>query len=109
MEEHDAKAYLVNTGWNGTGKYFEKHAPSLMPFWTAALNGSTKHIPIMNLTIPTKLPNVSSDILDHVILTRMLRNRKKKAVSLATKYIKNFDKYCDTGCPRSDTFGPQLP
>lgn len=67
MKEHNAKAYLVNTGWNGTGKRISlKETRAIID---AILDGSidkapTKHIPIMNLTVPVELPNVSSDILD---------------------------------------------
>ncbi len=113
MEEHDAKAYLVNTGWNGTGKRISlKETRAIID---AILDGSieqapTKHIPIMNLTIPTKLPNVSSDILDPRDTYQDVKEWEKKAVSLATKYIKNFDKYCDTQAARDlIPSGPQLP
>ena len=113
MEEHDAKAYLVNTGWNGTGKRISlKETRAIID---AILDGSieqapTKHIPIMNLSIPTKLPNVSSDILDPRDTYQDVKEWEKKAVSLATKYIKTFDKYCDTQAARDlIPSGPQLP
>jgi len=113
MKEHDAKAYLVNTGWNGTGKRISlKETRAIID---AILDGSidkapTKHIPIMNLTIPTQLPNVSSEILDPRDTYQDTKEWETKAVSLATKYIKNFEKYCDTQAARDlIPSGPQLP
>ncbi len=67
MDEHKAKAYLVNTGWNGTGKRISiKETRAIID---AILDGSiekakTAHIPFLNLTIPVSLPNVSEGILD---------------------------------------------
>lgn len=67
MKDHHCKAYLVNTGWNGTGKRISiKETRAIID---AILSGDiekapTKHIPILNLTIPTELPGVNSGILD---------------------------------------------
>ncbi|MFN0730236.1 phosphoenolpyruvate carboxykinase (ATP), partial [Polaribacter gochangensis] len=66
MKEHNAKAYLVNTGWNGTGKRISlKDTRAIID---AILTGEidkaeTMHSPYLNLTIPKKLEGVS-DILD---------------------------------------------
>jgi len=113
MKEHDAKAYLVNTGWNGTGKRISlKETRAIID---AILDGSidkapTKNIPIMNLTIPTQLPKVSSEILDPRDTYQDAKEWETKAISLATKYIKNFEKYCDTQAARDlIPSGPQLP
>lgn len=113
MEEHGAKAYLVNTGWNGTGKRISlKDTRAIID---AILDGSiekasTKHIPIMNLTIPIKLPNVSEGILDPRDTYADPKEWEKKALSLASKYIKNFEKYCDDQAARDlIPSGPQLP
>ena len=113
MKEHGAKAYLVNTGWNGTGKRISlKETRAIID---AILDGSidkapTKHIPIMNLNIPVELPNVSSDILDPRSTYANPKEWEEKAVSLAGKYIKNFEKYCDNddACALVPS-GPQLP
>ena len=71
---------------------------------------STKHIPIMNLTIPIKLPNVSEGILDPRDTYADPKEWEKKALSLASKYIKNFEKYCDDQAARDlIPSGPQLP
>ncbi|HPX79868.1 MAG TPA: phosphoenolpyruvate carboxykinase (ATP), partial [Bacteroidales bacterium] len=113
MKEHGAKAYLVNTGWNGTGKRISlKETRAIID---AILDGSidkapTKHIPIMNLNIPVELPNVSSDILDPRSTYANPKEWEEKAISLAGKYIKNFEKYCDNddACALVPS-GPQLP
>jgi phosphoenolpyruvate carboxykinase (ATP) len=67
MKEHGAKAYLVNTGWNGTGKRISlKNTRAIID---AIISGEidemkTKRIPYLNLSIPTTLPKVLSEILD---------------------------------------------
>lgn len=98
MKEHGAKAYLVNTGWNGTGKRISlKDTRAIID---AILDGSidkaeTQTIPVMNLTFPTSLPNVSEGILDPRATYENPAEWEEKARSLAEKYIKNFEQYCD--------------
>ncbi len=98
MEEHGAKAYLVNTGWNGTGKRISlKETRAIID---AIIDGSienapTKEIPVMNLTIPTSLKGVSSSILDPRDTYANSEEWMVKAKDLAGKFIKNFEKYCD--------------
>lgn len=112
MKEHGAKAYLVNTGWNGTGKRISiKDTRAIID---AILDGSienstTRHIPILNLTIPEKLNNVSDGILDPRDSYANKSEWESKAISLATKYIANFEKYLDS--PEAHALiasGPQL-
>lgn len=99
MKEHGAKAYLVNTGWNGTGKRISlKDTRAIID---AILDGSidkatTETVPVMNLTYPTSLPNVSEGILDPRATYANVSEWEEKAKSLAAKYIKNFEQYCDT-------------
>ncbi|SEG14403.1 phosphoenolpyruvate carboxykinase (ATP) [Halpernia humi] len=99
MKEHGAKAYLVNTGWNGTGKRISlKDTRAIID---AILDGSidkveTQTIPIMNLEFPTALPNVSEGILDPRFTYDDAADWEKKARNLAARYIKNFEQYCDT-------------
>jgi phosphoenolpyruvate carboxykinase (ATP) len=99
MKEHGAKAYLVNTGWNGTGKRISlKDTRAIID---AIIDGSIDNapktqVPIMNLEIPTALPNVSEGILDPRDTYKMLQNGKKKQKILASRYIKNFEQYCNT-------------
>ncbi|MBN2485462.1 MAG: phosphoenolpyruvate carboxykinase (ATP) [Bacteroidales bacterium] len=112
MKKHNAKAYLVNTGWNGTGKRISiKDTRAIID---AILDGSiekaeTKHIPILNLTVPVKLNNVSEGILDPRDTYSNKADWETKAKSLSAKYIKNFEQYCDT--PEGKALipsGPQL-
>ena len=98
MKKHDAKAYLVNTGWNGTGKRISiKDTRAIID---AIIDGSIEksekvHVPILNLTIPKKLEKVS-DILDPRTTYANVADWESKAKSLAAKYVKNFEQYTDT-------------
>ena len=99
MKEHGAKAYLVNTGWNGTGKRISlKDTRAIID---AIIDGSIDNapktqVPIMNLEIPTELPNVSTGILDPRDTYENASDWEEKAKDLASRYIKNFEQYCDT-------------
>ena len=99
MKEHGAKAYLVNTGWNGTGKRISlKDTRAIID---AILDGSidkaeTNKIPILGLTFPTALPNVPSEILDPRDTYADASQWEAKAKDLAGKYIKYFEQYTDT-------------
>ena len=111
MKEHNAKAYLVNTGWNGTGKRISlKDTRAIID---AILDGSidnaeTVDIPYLNLTAPKALPKVS-DILDPRNTYSDVAEWEEKAKKLAGLYIKNFEKYCDTEEGRALVpAGPQL-
>ncbi|MDR1170891.1 MAG: phosphoenolpyruvate carboxykinase (ATP) [Bacteroidales bacterium] len=111
MKKHGAKAYLVNTGWNGTGKRISiKDTRAIID---AIIDGSIEkaeklHIPILNLTVPKKLNNVS-DILDPRSTYTRVADWEDKAKSLAAKYIKNFEQYTDTPEGKSlISSGPQL-
>lgn len=111
MKDHHCKAYLVNTGWNGTGKRISiKETRAIID---AILSNDiekapTKHIPILNLTIPTELPGVNSGILDPRDTYSNVEEWSKKAQSLANKYADNFVQYATT--PEAEAlieFGPQ--
>ena len=99
MKEHGAKAYLVNTGWNGTGKRISlKNTRAIID---AIISGEidkveTKHIPFLNLTVPTSLPNVSEGILDPRDTYKTEEAWEVKAKDLAARYIKNFEQYTNT-------------
>ena len=96
MEKSGAKAYLVNTGWNGTGKRISiKDTRGIID---AILNGDvlkapTKTIPIFNLVVPTALPGVDSGILDPRDTYADPKEWDEKAKDLAGRFIKNFKKY----------------
>jgi phosphoenolpyruvate carboxykinase (ATP) len=99
MKEHGAKAYLVNTGWNGTGKRISlKDTRAIID---AILSSEidtvpTQHIPYLNLTIPASLQNVSEAILDPRNTYKNSIDWETKAKDLASRYIKNFEQYTNT-------------
>ncbi|NRS92701.1 phosphoenolpyruvate carboxykinase (ATP) [Chryseobacterium sp. 16F] len=112
MKEHGAKAYLVNTGWNGTGKRISlKDTRAIID---SILDGSidkaeTETVPVMNLKFPTALPNVSEGILDPRATYAAESEWEAKAKDLASRYIKNFEQYCDTEEGKNlVSAGPQL-
>ncbi|MEA4965312.1 MAG: phosphoenolpyruvate carboxykinase (ATP) [Oscillospiraceae bacterium] len=96
MEKSGAKAYLVNTGWNGSGKRISiKDTRGIID---AILDGSilkaeTKTIPYFGLTVPTALPGVDSGILDPRDTYANVADWEAKAVDLAGRFVKNFAKY----------------
>ena len=96
MEKSGAKAYLVNTGWNGTGKRIS--IPDTRGIIDAILDGSilkaeTKKIPMFDFEIPTALPNVNPAILDPRDTYANASEWEEKAKDLAARFIKNFKKY----------------
>jgi phosphoenolpyruvate carboxykinase (ATP) len=112
MEANGAEAYLVNTGWNGTGKRISiKDTRGII---NAILDGSiekaeTKIIPIFNLEVPTALPGVATDILDPRDTYKNIEEWHTKATKLAGLFIKNFDKYTDNEEGKAlIAAGPQL-
>ena len=96
MQQSGAKAYLVNTGWNGTGKRISiKDTRGIID---AILDGSilkapTKKIPYFDFEVPTELPGVDSHILDPRDTYADASEWDKKAQDLAGRFIKNFAKY----------------
>jgi phosphoenolpyruvate carboxykinase (ATP) len=99
MEASGAEAYLVNTGWNGTGKRIS--IQDTRAIIDAILNGSidtaeTKDIPIFNLEVPTSLPGVNPEILDPRDTYTDPLQWESKAQDLANRFINNFEKYTDT-------------
>ena len=96
MEKNGAKAYLVNTGWNGTGKRISiKDTRGIID---AILNGDilnapTKKIPFFNFEVPTELTGVDTKILDPRDTYADASEWEVKAKDLAERFIKNFAKY----------------
>lgn len=112
MEQSGATAYLVNTGWNGTGKRISiKDTRGIID---AILDGSidnapTKQIPIFDFKVPTALPNVDPKILDPRDTYASASDWDVKAKDLAERFIKNFTKF--TGNNEGKTLvtaGPKL-
>jgi len=98
MEKHQATAYMVNTGWNGTGKRISiKDTRAIID---AILDGSiekaaTTTIPVFNFVVPTALHDVDATILDPRNTYENASNWDTKAKDLATLFIKNFIQYTD--------------
>ena len=96
MEKSGAKAYLVNTGWNGTGKRISiKDTRGIIDaiLSGAILTAPTKQIPFFNFEVPTELPGVDSGILDPRDTYADASEWETKALDLADRFIKNFAKY----------------
>ncbi|MCQ2742296.1 MAG: phosphoenolpyruvate carboxykinase (ATP) [Bacilli bacterium] len=96
MKASGAKAYLVNTGWNGTGKRISiKDTRGIID---AILDGSilkaeTKKIPYFDFEVPTSLPGVDPKILDPRDTYANASQWEEKAKDLASRFVKNFVKY----------------
>lgn len=99
MQAVGAQAYLVNTGWNGTGKRISiKDTRGIID---AILNGEidkaeTFTLPIFDLAVPMALPGVNPDILDPRDTYADVAQWQEKAEDLAKRFTTNFDKYTDT-------------
>ena len=111
MKQSGAKAYLVNTGWNGTGKRISiKDTRGIID---AILDGSiktaeTKTIPYFNFEVPTSLPGVDPKILDPRDTYADPAEWEKKAKDLASRFQKNFAKYTNNAAGKAlEPFGPK--
>ena len=96
MKMSGAKAYLVNTGWNGTGKRISiKDTRGIIDaILSGAINEApTKNIPIFDFEVPTELPGVDPAILDPRDTYDCACKWEEKAKDLAARFIKNFGKY----------------
>ncbi len=112
MDSVGAEAYLVNTGWNGTGKRISiKDTRGIID---VILNGAiedapTKVIPVFNLTVPTELPGLDAGILDPRDTYTDESEWTDKAKDLAARFVENFDQYTDIeGGAALVEAGPQL-
>lgn len=112
MEKSGAKAYFVNTGWNGTGKRISiKDTRGIID---AILDGSidnaaTKSIPYFGFEVPTALPGVDPKILDPRDTYASTAQWDEKAKDLAARFIKNFTKFTgNTAGKALVSAGPQL-
>ena len=112
MEKSGAKAYLVNTGWNGTGKRISiRDTRGIIDgiLSGAILNAPTKQLPIFNFEIPTELTGVATEILDPRDTYADPSEWEKKAKDLAGRFIKNFEKYTTNEAGKAlVAAGPQL-
>ena len=112
MEKSGAKAYLVNTGWNGTGKRITiKDTRGIIDaiLSGAILDAPTKKIPMFDFEVPTELPGVDSGILDPRDTYADASEWEAKAKDLAERFNKNFVKYTTNEAGKAlVAAGPQL-
>ncbi|NRA61283.1 MAG: phosphoenolpyruvate carboxykinase (ATP) [Psychrobium sp.] len=99
MQDSGATAYLVNTGWNGTGKRISIKATRAII--DAILDGSidkadTQSLPYFDLEVPTKVDGVEGDILDPRDTYANPSEWDEKAKNLAQRFVNNFEKFTDT-------------
>ena len=112
MQKSGAKAYLVNTGWNGTGKRISIR--DTRGIIDAILDHSidaapTKTIPFFNFVVPTQLEGVDPKILDPRDTYAEASQWEEKAKDLAARFIKNFAKYTNNEAGKAlVAAGPQL-
>jgi len=112
MADAGAEAYLVNTGWNGTGKRISiKDTRAIID---AILDGSidnadTVTLPLFNLNVPTELTGCDTNILDPRNTYQEAAQWQEKANDLANRFVNNFTKFTDTerGASLVDS-GPQV-
>ncbi|MFA7104559.1 MAG: phosphoenolpyruvate carboxykinase (ATP) [Dysgonamonadaceae bacterium] len=112
MEKSGAKAYLVNTGWNGTGKRISiKDTRGIID---AILDGSidkapTKTMPYFDFVVPTELPGVNPAILDPRDTYAEASQWEEKAKDLAARFTKNFSKFTSNDAGKAlVAVGPKL-
>ena len=112
MEKSGAKAYLVNTGWNGTGKRISiKDTRGIIDaILSGAINEApTKKIPMFDFEVPTELPGVDPAILDPRDTYADASEWETKAKDLAARFQKNFAKYEGNAAGKAlVAAGPQL-
>ena len=112
MEKSGAKAYLVNTGWNGTGKRITiKDTRGIIDAILSGdiKNAPTKTIPMFNFEVPTELPGVDPAILDPRDTYADASEWETKAKDLAERFNKNFVKYTSNDAGKAlVSAGPQL-
>ncbi len=112
MEKSGAKAYLVNTGWNGTGKRISiRDTRGIIDAILGGdiLNAPTKKIPFFDFEVPTALPGVDPAILDPRDTYADAAQWEEKAKDLASRFIKNFAKYTTNEAGKAlVAAGPQL-
>ena len=112
MRDAGAKAYLINTGWNGQGTRISlKNTRALINaiFSGEIDNSETDTLPIFNLEIPKTLAGLDGSILDPRSSYNDVIEWEKRARHLGGLFIENFEKFTDTGAGKAlVAAGPQL-
>lgn len=99
MQSAGAQAYLVNTGWNGSGKRISiKDTRAIIDAIISGEldNAETTTLPVFNLAVPVALTGVNARILDPRNTWATAAQWEEKAQHLATLFVDNFEKYTDT-------------
>ena len=113
MEMSGARAYLVNTGWNGSGKRISiKDTRGIIDaiLSGAIRNAPTKKMPVFDFEVPTELPGVDPKILDPRDTYANVEEWNKKAADLAARFVKNFVKYQGNDAGKAlVSAGPKVP
>ena len=113
MDAAGSTAYLVNTGWNGTGKRISISATRAII--RAILDGSidsaaTFTLPYFNLEVPASVNSVDSNLLDPRNTYGATTTWNKKAINLAELFVENFEKFTDNSAGKTlVAAGPQVP
>jgi len=99
MSQFNSQAYLVNTGWDGSGKRISIKATRAII--DAILDGSfddttTNQLPIFNLAVPASLPGVEARVLDPRNSYGDVSEWQTRAQTLAGLFVENFQQYTDT-------------
>ncbi|ARJ41605.1 phosphoenolpyruvate carboxykinase (ATP) [Pantoea alhagi] len=112
MQDAGAEAWLVNTGWNGTGKRISlKDTRAII---NAILSGElaqteTQTLPVFNLQMPVAVPGIDPHILDPRNTWQDPAQWESRALDLAQRFITNFEKYTDTPAGAAlVSAGPQI-
>lgn len=103
IKQHNTTVYLINTGWSGgpygVGKRINiKYSRAMV---TAALSGALndvnyRHDELFNLDIPTRCPEVPSEILDPKNTWFDKDSYDLSAKKLAQMFVTNFEKFKDS-------------
>ncbi len=113
MQHAGAEAYLVNTGWNGTGKRISIEATRRIidAILDCSIEDAEFHsLPLFNLATPVALPGVDGNILDPRKTYEDPEQWSEKATSLAQKFVANFERFTDTERGKAlVSSGPLLP
>ena len=100
MEQHDAKAWLINTGWSG-GPYGVGNRMKLKytrAMLNAALDGDLDNVMYVTderfgFSIPTECPGVPQEVLQPIQTWGDTQSYNEAADKLADMFVENFKRY----------------
>merc|ERR1712166_1645527 len=111
LQQHDAKAWLLNTGWIGGAKGKRCPLKYTRAIIDAIHSGELDQAEfttdkVFNLSYPTSCPNVPAEILDPSASWADVNDFKKTQIELAEMFQENFSKYSDQATPEVRAQGP---